>query len=84
MDPWISIKGRRLCGVSDYQYGVRMDHVRGIVNTGTSAKQEVVHRLEVGDLLAGLENVVLRSTKVEGFFALRLRAGQHDNVATHG
>lgn len=84
MDPWISIKGRRLCDVSVYQYEVRMDHSRGVVNTGTSAKQEMVHRLEVGDLLAGLEDVVLRSTKVEGFFALRLGAGQHDNVASHG
>lgn len=44
----------------------------------------MVDWLEVGDLLAGLEDVVLGGTEVEGLFALRLRAGQHDNMASHG
>lgn len=60
------------------------DNIRWVVNAGTSAKKEVVHGLEVGNLLASLEDVVFRGTEAESFLALRLRAGEHNNVASHG
>lgn len=62
---------------------VRASDSRLIVDTGTATEQEMVHWLEVLDLLTGLEDVVLGSTEAHGLLSLGLGAGQNDDVASH-
>jgi hypothetical protein len=44
----------------------------------------MVDRLEISQLLASLENVVLGGTEAESLLALSLRAGEDNDMASHG
>lgn len=47
-------------------------NLRGVVNTGAATEKEVVDRLEIGQLLARPEDMILGSAEAERFFALSL------------
>ena len=57
---------------------------RGIVDIGAATEQEVVHRLEFAQLLARTEDVEFRGAEAEGLFPLGFRAGEDDDMASHG
>lgn len=62
-----------------------MKNLRLVVNLGTATEEKVVDGLHLAlKLLALAENVELLGTIAQGLLALRLAAGENDNVAAHG
>lgn len=82
----MSIRGSRLqLHVSNGELWTKTHcNLRGIVDVGATTEQEMVDRLEVSQLLASLENMVLGGAEAESLLSLGLRARKDNHMASHG